>query len=136
MCLNLFDGPIPGGLQDFIRITTIDVHNNYFTGTLPPWFGTAPRLETLLIRHNYFYGNLDLVFDTLLFNQSIEVIDISNNLFSGSLPRALFKMKRTKSIDASSNCFSGHFPLEICDAESLEVLVLGALSMQQRYSIK
>ena len=58
---------------------------------------------------------------------SLEHLDFSGNLLSGSIPPSLFEIPTIRSIALSINCFSGEIPNAVCNANNVEVLSMDGL---------
>jgi Leucine-rich repeat (LRR) protein len=57
----------------------------------------------------------------------LQVVDLSDNDFTGTIPRQIFQSPRILFVAIVGGCFHGNFPLEICNATSLKALVLEGL---------
>ncbi|KAK4760161.1 hypothetical protein SAY87_023292 [Trapa incisa] len=99
---NMFSGDIPDSTFDGMQsLKKLHLANNQFTGKIPNSIVQLPRLLDLRMEGNDFSGAIpDFVQNTL------KVLNLSDNAFEGSIPARLSKM------DPSS--FSGNKAL--CDA--------------------
>jgi hypothetical protein len=61
----------------------------------------------------------------------LRTLDVSNNFFTGNIPREIFLYPILESFAASSNCFSGKFPDTIRFATELRTLVLDAMGSSE-----
>lgn len=123
---NRFEGTIPTNFS-YPDLKDFRLHTNRLTGALPAWVGESDRLGNLFVHQNFLSGDLNLVLHNNR-QQLLDHIDVSDNLFTGSLPAGVFTMPKLSSFAASKNCFSGQFPSTLCNTTSLEYLVLDALS--------
>ncbi|XP_019157717.1 PREDICTED: probable leucine-rich repeat receptor-like protein kinase At2g33170 [Ipomoea nil] len=83
---NMLSGPIPL-LQNCSSLLKVDLAENGFTGKIPRWLGTSlSHLIILRLRSNKFNGELSPEFCHLT---SLRILDISNNNFSGVIPKCL-----------------------------------------------
>lgn len=83
---NKFQGPLPQTLVYCKKLQVLDVGNNELQDTFPSWMETLPQLRVLVLRSNRFNGIvLPSSMDKLPFPE-LQVLDISWNSFTGSLP--------------------------------------------------
>ncbi|GMY35630.1 probable LRR receptor-like serine/threonine-protein kinase At2g24230 [Fagus crenata] len=100
---NGFEYSIPFGIRSCHSLVTIDLSSNRLTGLLPDSFGAAfPKVKTLNLAGNEIYGR-DSDFSEM---KSITSLNISGNLFQGSV-MAVFQ-NQLEVIDLSRNQFQGH----------------------------
>jgi Leucine-rich repeat (LRR) protein len=147
---NRFSGTIPELFFELTALNSLDLSSNFLYGQIPDNIGLSPALITAKFRLNYFTGtlpvslsfldSLDLfIVDTniltgdpsVAFSEnmtSLNTVDLSSNLFSGTLGAALFSPPIIQSFCAVRNCFQGSLPIEVCDAENLLTLSLDGLS--------
>jgi len=117
-------------LNSMKSIRAFSIYSNHLSGSL----GTSvSQISYLLINDNHFTGP----FFSLVTNKSIviedstpyvfELINIANNLFTGSMTDDFFTMTNLIALFAGSNCLTGSIPETICSASSLNVLELNAV---------
>ncbi|KAB1211876.1 hypothetical protein CJ030_MR5G000942 [Morella rubra] len=100
---NGFEQSIPSGILNCQSLVTIDVSSNRLNGSLPDGFGAAlPRLKTLNLAGNEINGR-DSDFSKM---KSISSLNISGNLFQGSV-MGVFQ-EQLEVLDLSRNQFQGH----------------------------
>lgn len=100
---NGFEYSIPFGIRSCHSLVTIDLSSNRLTGLLPDSFGAAfPKLKTLNLAGNEIYDR-DSDFSEM---KSITSLNISGNLFQGSV-MGVFQ-NQLEVIDLSRNQFQGH----------------------------
>ncbi|KAD7117640.1 hypothetical protein E3N88_04908 [Mikania micrantha] len=128
---NNFHGPIMNAFTRESLINTIDLTENHFTGQLskslanctnleflalggnsfedvfPIWLGNLAKLQVLILRSNKFFGAIQGYPTT---NSSsflkLQIIDLSNNGFSGQLPEKLFRtLNAMKLFDVGKSSF-------------------------------
>ncbi|KAL4298613.1 hypothetical protein S245_057996 [Arachis hypogaea] len=114
---NQFTGLLPKSLSNSIDLVDLNLGNNQFEDTFPHWLQNLSRLEILVLRANKFYGPIANLKSKMIF-PSLMIFDISNNNFSGSLPKAYIKnfqaMKILDEEKSSLNYYvqSGQFSYE------------------------
>ncbi|ESQ29702.1 hypothetical protein EUTSA_v10024077mg, partial [Eutrema salsugineum] len=99
---NKLEGEVPSCLwrlttvmlshNSFISFETLqlmNVESNKIKDKFPSWLGSLPSLHVLIVRSNEFYGLL-YDRDVSVGFQSLRVIDISQNDFTGTLPTHYF----------------------------------------------
>ncbi|XP_023640526.1 receptor like protein 30 isoform X2 [Capsella rubella] len=81
---NRLEGKLPKSLINCTNMELLNVEGNKFKDTFPSWLGSL-QLQILILRSNQFYG--PLIFTEF---QTLKVIDVSHNDFSGTLPTFYF----------------------------------------------
>ncbi|KAF8051803.1 hypothetical protein N665_1664s0003 [Sinapis alba] len=87
--LNKLEGKFPKSLVNCKALQLVNVASNRIKDKFPSWLGSLPSLNVLSLRSNEFYGQLYHPHGSIGF-QSLRVIDISHNDFSGTLPPHYF----------------------------------------------
>ncbi|XP_062076955.1 receptor-like protein 7 [Humulus lupulus] len=87
---NELEGSLPQSLINCKMLEILDVGNNKINGTFPNWLDSLPMLQVLILRSNRFYGPISDSKAMAPF-QKLRILDISNNEFSGLLPRKYFE---------------------------------------------
>ena len=74
----------------------LSLFDNQFSGSIPVAFKNLTVLSTVLLQHNLLTGQPGLPFtdNTSFFN--LQVVNIGDNLFTGSLPLEFFKLPRLR----------------------------------------
>ncbi|KMZ75488.1 hypothetical protein ZOSMA_114G00850 [Zostera marina] len=90
---NQFDGQLPRSLLNCTKIEVLDIGNNHFEGRLPSWLGDLSSLRVLVLRSNHFNGTLKYprILNGILPFNKLQIIDLSSNYFTGSLPLEYFR---------------------------------------------
>ncbi|KAF8114266.1 hypothetical protein N665_0039s0031 [Sinapis alba] len=135
---NLLEGEIPRGIGNLFSLRILQLHTNNFSGPVPPSLANCTNLVNLNLRVNQLGGSLtELDFSQF---QSLSVIDIGNNSFTGDLPERVYSCKSLTAIRFSGNKLTGQISPQILKLESLSFLslsdnkiknVTGALSILQ-----
>jgi Leucine-rich repeat (LRR) protein len=105
-------------------LTIFYASNNFLTGTLS---GLPPflRLTAFDVSDNMYSGSLP---NDLFANSSrLQIVNLNNNALSGSIPASLFHSKGLLSVVLAVNCFTGSIPSNICDSFNLIQLILDGL---------
>ncbi|VVA94244.1 unnamed protein product [Arabis nemorensis] len=87
--LNQLEGKLPKSLINCKALQLVNVESNKFRDKFPSWLGSLPTLHVLSLRSNEFYGPLYRRHVSNAF-QSLKIIDISHNGFTGTLPPYYF----------------------------------------------
>ncbi|KAE9609797.1 hypothetical protein Lal_00006415 [Lupinus albus] len=102
---NMFTQSIPLGILKCKCLVSIDLSLNRLNGTLPDGFGAAfPKLRTLNLAENKIYGRVSDISGL----KSIVSLNISGNLFEGSVMDVF--QEQLEVLDLSRNQFQGHIP--------------------------
>ncbi|PIA38540.1 hypothetical protein AQUCO_02700030v1, partial [Aquilegia coerulea] len=86
---NRVQGDISKTLSNCTLLEILDLGNNQISGTFPSWLGELAYLRVLVLRSNNFYGHIEHQQSNSTFNM-FQIIDLSSNKFTGSLPAELF----------------------------------------------
>ncbi|KAF7828685.1 putative LRR receptor-like serine/threonine-protein kinase [Senna tora] len=109
--LNLSDnalaGKVPTNLANMQNLTVASLNNNYFSGALPSGFQT---LQVLDLSSNLFNGSLPPDFGGV----SLRYLNISYNNFSGKIPPTFAeKIPGNATVDFSFNNLTGEIPASL-----------------------
>ncbi|MBA0840899.1 hypothetical protein Goarm_003436, partial [Gossypium armourianum] len=119
---NLFGG-VPEELATSTSLIRIRLSNNSLSGKIiPAIYHLIGSLEALYLDGNKLEGDISDV--STISSKSLQVLDLSNNRFSGKLPRWLWNHTDLWVLDLSKNRFEGLIPMELCNLVSLEFLDL------------
>ncbi|KAL5543480.1 hypothetical protein UlMin_007264 [Ulmus minor] len=116
---NLFEGPLPSMM---IGINLLALSNNKFFGPIPEGM-LQSDLWYLFLSGNRINGEIPDSF--FVDYPSFDVIDLSNNNLTGSLPSSIANCTDLKVLDLKKNNFSGKIPESLGQLEFLEILHLG-----------
>lgn len=143
---NGFTGSLPESMSNCTKLSALDVSWNLMSGVLPNWifksdldkvmvaenghqksplFALAEvaiqSLQVLDLSHNAFSGEISSAVGDL---SSLQVLNLANNSLKGPIPAAVGELKTCSSLDLSYNKLNGSIPWEIGGAVSLKELVL------------
>ncbi|GAB4852880.1 hypothetical protein Ancab_017077 [Ancistrocladus abbreviatus] len=126
---NFFNGTLPSSLFNASELQVLSLANNFISDELPEYIGGLKSLSYLNLSHNALYGPIPHNLGTLRnltvvslkgnyitgnvpagFN-STEILDLSSNLFNGSIPSSLGGLNM-RYLNLSYNKLSGYVPLE------------------------
>ncbi|KAL8129210.1 hypothetical protein V2J09_018365 [Rumex salicifolius] len=109
--LDLHNGQLLGSVAPEIglldQLQYLDLSGNLFNGTLPPTLFNASKIQTLSVAHNAFSGEVPASFAGMT---SLRYLNFSGNALSGAMPRGLGS---GEILDLSSNLFIGSVPSDI-----------------------
>ncbi|OIW20018.1 hypothetical protein TanjilG_31936 [Lupinus angustifolius] len=142
---NRLDGPFFGvdSMKLFVNLEILDLSDNLIRGELPSFGSLSNKFRVLRLRRNLLFGSVpeELLQSSLLleeldlsgngFSGSISVINsttlnilnLSSNRLSGSLPRSL---SRCTVVDFSRNMFSGDISVLLSWEDKLEAIDLSS----------
>ncbi|CAF1923751.1 unnamed protein product [Brassica napus] len=86
---NQISGKFPRSLVNCKSLEFVNVESNCFSDTFPFWLESLPNLQVLILRANRFYGPISSPHYPLTFSK-LMIVDISRNMFDGSLPPNYF----------------------------------------------
>ncbi|KAJ7965151.1 Leucine-rich receptor-like kinase family protein [Quillaja saponaria] len=140
---NGFTGNLPESLNNCTNLSALDISQNSMTGYLPLWIfksGTQKvmpgskniplytmkenamqNLQILDLSDNAFSGEITSVIGVL---SSLQFLNFSRNSLSGPIPGTIGELKALSNLDLSENQLNGSIPLEIGGAISLKELRL------------
>ncbi|KAF8015642.1 hypothetical protein BT93_H1228 [Corymbia citriodora subsp. variegata] len=87
---NKLHGPLPRSLCNCDNLEFLNFGNNQIMDVFPSWLGSLRNLKVLILRYNRFHGHIGEAADGIDF-LALQIIDLSQNIFSGSLPSGYFK---------------------------------------------
>lgn len=115
-------GPLPNTFTNLISLQHLDLSNQFLEGLLPSSLGNLWKLKSLRLSANNLTGNVIEFVDSLSGNNSLEVLDLTQNKFHGELPVSLGNLTSLRSFVLRQNMFWGSLPESIGRLSSLEEL--------------
>ncbi|ESQ35078.1 hypothetical protein EUTSA_v10006928mg [Eutrema salsugineum] len=135
---NHLEGEIPVGIGNLSSLRSLQLHINNLIGLVPLSLANCTNLVSLNLRVNRLRGSLtELDFSQF---QSLSILDLGNNSFTGDFPEKVFSCKSLTAIRFAGNKFTGQIPSQVLELESLSFLsfsdnkltnITGALSILQ-----
>ncbi|KAM6570792.1 hypothetical protein CsatB_018777 [Cannabis sativa] len=83
---NHFQGKLPQPFTTCMNLEYVDFSFNQLSDEFPTWLGSFPRLKVILIRENKFHGVIKKSQNNTSEFPMLQIIDMSNNYFTGALP--------------------------------------------------
>ncbi|KAK9994490.1 hypothetical protein SO802_024193 [Lithocarpus litseifolius] len=105
---NKLSGKLPSSLKNCVNLMTIDVAENEFVGSIPSWIGhKCSNLLILSLRSNNFLGHIP---EELCGLTSLQILDLSCNKLSGSIPRCVKNFSAMATKDTSNYSMDFNHP--------------------------
>jgi Leucine-rich repeat (LRR) protein len=118
LSFNNISGELPTELfATCTSLSLLKLCNNKFTGTIPGWIGNMTHLLTFVLSNNSFEGQIPCGLD------SVQLVDLSHNSLSGSLPSCL-NLRFVEHLRLQGNKFTGPIPKVVFNSSSLLTLDL------------
>eukprot|EP00268_Persea_americana_P053022 TRINITY_DN5980_c1_g1_i1.p1 TRINITY_DN5980_c1_g1~~TRINITY_DN5980_c1_g1_i1.p1 ORF type:complete len:972 (-),score=211.97 TRINITY_DN5980_c1_g1_i1:406-3321(-) len=122
---NGFAGSLPDSMTGCRSLLIVDFSQNSLTGNLPAWVFEM-GLQRILLSGNRLAGAIENLpsgsAETML--QSLQVLDLSNNMFSGKIPKGIGAFSNLQVLNMSRNSLVGEIPVSIGELKALDVLDL------------
>ncbi|XP_074319745.1 receptor-like protein EIX1 [Silene latifolia] len=122
---NQLNGSIPNRFREMHSLAHLDLSHNRLEGRLPGSLGSCCGLRSLDVsRNHHLQGDLSSIFLSLTCaNESLTVISLHKNLFSGSLPDFTMFFRLNK-LSVHSNRLNGSLPSSFKRPLSLSIFVV------------
>eukprot|EP00522_Entomoneis_paludosa_P018882 CAMPEP_0172441012 /NCGR_PEP_ID=MMETSP1065-20121228/1594_1 /TAXON_ID=265537 /ORGANISM="Amphiprora paludosa, Strain CCMP125" /LENGTH=916 /DNA_ID=CAMNT_0013190151 /DNA_START=270 /DNA_END=3020 /DNA_ORIENTATION=- len=123
---NELSGPIPDTIGSATRLQFLSVSENTrdgqfgIEGPLPDSIGELINLKEFECQENKIDGELPEGFGEFLVN--LEILDISDNLFSGDIPDSIANMESLIEFFLDNNNFNSAWPTAICNIDTLNII--------------
>ena len=142
---NNFSTKLPTWLGNLRSLVALGLSSNNFIGTIPTEFQSMTSLKTLVLDDNVLSGNLNVIeqmtwleslylqsnhFTGTLANdflgglKGLEVLNLSNNLLKGKLPRGLFRQTALTVLNLADNSLTGNIPGNVPMSTTLKILAI------------
>ncbi|KAL6291077.1 hypothetical protein ACE6H2_008587 [Prunus campanulata] len=119
---NELSGALPSSLGNLTKLGRLNLMSNNLQGSIPPSLGQCRNLLALVLSQNNLTGPIP---DEVISLSSLsQVLDLSSNRFTNSIPFGVGLLLQLASLDLSNNQLSGEIPNSIGNCISLESLHL------------
>ncbi|XP_026444357.1 receptor-like protein 12 [Papaver somniferum] len=126
---NNLTGVIPSCISKLKNLASFDVSNNTLSGKISIEIGKRlSNYYSINLAGNQLSGSIPSSICSKSSRSSLQIVDLSNNRFSGVIPNTLGYCKDLQSLNLGSNNLTGNIPNEIEKLESL-----GYLQLQDNY---
>ncbi|KAL6639042.1 hypothetical protein ACP70R_022772 [Stipagrostis hirtigluma subsp. patula] len=112
---NLFTGPIPRSLKTCRSLKILNLYDNKLTGDISN-FGPCPQLVQAVFQRNNLHGHLS---ETWASSINLTVLDMAENMITGSLPLGLSKLVKLERLMLHTNNLTGKIPPELSNLAKL-----------------
>ncbi|KAJ9555516.1 hypothetical protein OSB04_010130 [Centaurea solstitialis] len=116
---NNINGEVSDLSSNFGHYSSIDLSSNNFYG---PISMVPPTLVSLNLSKNKFYGGISFICQVV--DDSLSLLDLSHNSFTGQLPDCLWNFKELRVLNLGDNNIFGRLPASIGNLVQLEALDL------------
>ena len=123
---NPLSGTIPTAIAELSELEGLNLASCGLSGTVPTEISGLTKLRYFRLDFNYLSGSLEGVFSPA--QTGLELVDLSNNAFTGNLPSQLFQLPPIRILSLLKNSFHGSIPNTICGLNNLELLSLSGLT--------
>ncbi|BBN16630.1 hypothetical protein Mp_7g08000 [Marchantia polymorpha subsp. ruderalis] len=110
LTMNHLTGEIPPELGKLRMLEGLYVDNNNLTGNLPVTLSNCSRLWAISLRYNSLTGQLTPINFGGNIKRSLRILSLHRNKFSGHFPDTLLNCSKLFWLDLSENQFSGELP--------------------------
>ncbi|CAK9328132.1 unnamed protein product [Citrullus colocynthis] len=116
---NNFSGEVPKSILNIHRLLLLDLSRNRLSGDTFPILDPGAFLGYIDYSSNEFTGEIPTTFP-----QQTTLLSLSNNRFSGSLPKNLTNWTMLEHLDLHNNNISGELPHFLSERPMLQILSL------------
>ncbi|XP_007042520.2 PREDICTED: receptor protein kinase-like protein At4g34220 [Theobroma cacao] len=109
------------GTPDMFRVTSLVLPNSHLLGSISADLGHIQYLRHLDLSSNLFNGTLP----SSIFNSTeLQVLSLSGNVISGELPESIGRMVSLQLLNLSDNALAGNVPENLTALQNLTVVSL------------
>ncbi|XP_075510268.1 receptor-like protein 7 isoform X1 [Primulina tabacum] len=129
---NRFQEPIPHDFGNFTRFASfLSLANNSINGSVPTSLCDASYLQVLDLSDNLLSGSIPPCL--LRNNKSLGVLNLGRNYISGDIPNSFSVSCGLKTLDLSKNNLEGKIPASLANCTSLEVMNVGNNNIYDKF---
>ena len=125
---NNVGGGLPGELGNLSELEELIIENTSQRGgfdklgnILPSTLAAARNLRVIRLGRNGIRGSIPATYGRL---ESLEILDLHDNMLDGFLPDSLARLSKLRELDLSTNDLKGAIPVAWGGLENLEILTL------------
>ncbi|XP_068320644.1 leucine-rich repeat receptor-like tyrosine-protein kinase PXC3 [Pyrus communis] len=115
---NSLNGSIPPSVSEMQNLFILNLQGNQFSGSIPASIASMKSLMELQLGENHLGGDIPIM------PSSLQILNLSSNLFQGPIPETLSRLSEIEILDLSNNKFSGKIPDFFTRMETLTRLLL------------
>ncbi|ONI24586.1 hypothetical protein PRUPE_2G248400 [Prunus persica] len=119
---NELSGALPSSLGNLTKLGRLNLMSNHLQGSIPPSLRECRNLLALVLSNNNLTGPIP--HEVISLSSLSQVLDLSRNRFTDSIPFGVGLLLQLASLDLSNNQLSGEIPNSIGNCISLESLHL------------
>ncbi|KAM0925085.1 hypothetical protein ACQ4PT_004436 [Festuca glaucescens] len=116
-------GPIPDVVGNLTSLQNLYLDSNHFTGMVPLTFRKLKKLQCLELSHNVINMDVRKLLHLLPSNE-LQMLDLSYNSFTGSLPDWIGRLSSLNVLYLDHNKLAGEIPVGIRELRNLTELWL------------
>ncbi|XP_077225784.1 receptor kinase-like protein Xa21 [Tasmannia lanceolata] len=125
---NSLSGKIPYNIGNITQLTDLDLPFNNLQGSIPLSLANCTKLLRLSLSRNNLRGTIP---KQIIGLSSLSIqLDLSQQIFTGSLPSEVSNLKILAGLDASQNKLSGEVPSTLANCKSMRELYMHGNSFQ------
>jgi hypothetical protein len=131
---NFFTGPLPDVICLFSQLSLISFSNNQLTGPIPFNYSLLNVANQFTVGNNKLNGPISSAFSVFNSSKNLNVFDLSENEFTGTIPEAAttdfyeVNAKALQVLNFGINCLTGTLPEALCQLSNLRTLILDGLT--------
>ncbi|CAO2038360.1 unnamed protein product [Urochloa humidicola] len=119
---NQLTGSIPSTIGNLDKLGSLSLARNKLTGVIPNSIGNLDQVEELYLDNNELEGPIP---STLEGCKNLLILNLSSNSLDGNIPIELFRLSSlSRGLDLSHNLFSGSIPSQVGSLINLGQLYL------------
>ncbi|KAK8993186.1 hypothetical protein V6N11_033289 [Hibiscus sabdariffa] len=109
---NKLEGKIPRSLAWCKRLEILNLGNNHINDSFPFSLKHIASLRVLVLRSNKFHGKIGCPANKVSWPK-LQVVDIANNSFNGTLPKKCLKMWEAMMVEDEARISGKHIQFEV-----------------------